>query len=490
MLAPLVFLAVSLLVVANPRLALAFFAGYLASIWVLLAVRTRVVGELVRHFIDHPALLVAVTFIALIAFGTLFLSLPAASAGGSAVSPIDALFTATSATCVTGLIVRDTPIAFSFFGHLVILVLIQIGGLNIMVLSTFAALLLGRGLGLRGERALGAILDVQQGRSAYRLIIFIVLTTFLVEGVGAAGLTLAYRMHGFSLLDSAWKGVFHAVSAFCNAGFALQSDSLTMFQNDPLPLLLVAALITLGGLGFTFLAFAWSRLRRRAELGFSVQARLVLLASGVLVVGGTLFIAAAEWNRALAGLTPGTKLINALFQSVTLRTAGFNSVPLDSLRPVTVLVMMAFMFIGASPGGTGRDQDHDGGHPLQRHPRPGPGRAPDRPVPPDDPVRDGLPERGDRRGRFGPRPLRGRVAPPDAEPAVRPPPLRNLQCLRHSGIVSRCHLDPRCGGKIGHYRLMLLGRIGPPDPALLLGGGCRDGWSILKPGSWLREEVG
>ncbi len=319
----------------------------------LLMIKSPLFGELLEHFLGRPALLVAVSFVVLILFGTLLLSFPAAAAPGSSVSPLDALFTATSASCVTGLIVLDTPHAFSDFGQAVILFLIQAGGLNIMVLSTFAAVLLGRGLGLKGERALGEMLDLQAARAAYRLIVFIVGLTLAVETAGAGLLAAAYSRHGDALPRAVWRGIFHSVSAFCNAGFALQSDSLMMFQHDPFALLTVTALIVLGGLGFAVLAFAWLRLGGRRRVGMAVQARIVLLATITLIVVGWVGYGAGEWGRSLAGLSPGMKVVNALFQSVTARTAGFNSVPMEGLQPATVLLMIALMFVGASPGGTG-----------------------------------------------------------------------------------------------------------------------------------------
>jgi trk system potassium uptake protein TrkH len=269
------------------------------------------------------------------------------------VAPVDALFTATSATCVTGLIVLDTPSDFSTVGHAIILGLIQAGGLNIMVLSAFAALLLGQGLGLRGERALGEVLDLHPARSPRRLVRFIVIGTLSLEAAGAVILGLAFAGHGDAAPTAAWRGVFTSVSAFCNAGFALQSDSLIGFADSPTVLLTVAALIVLGGIGFAVLLFGWLRLGRHQALGFATQARVVVLASLALVVAGALAYGALEWNRSLAGLTPAQAAVNALFQSVTLRTAGFNSVPFDHLGPATVLMMLAFMFVGASPGGTG-----------------------------------------------------------------------------------------------------------------------------------------
>ena len=336
-----------------PAVALSLLALAQAVLLVTLLARERAAAEILAGFYHNPPRLIVVSFAALVLIGTVLLTFPAAAAGPRPIAPLDALFTATSAACVTGLIVLDTPTAFSPFGHVVILALIQVGGLGIMVLSTFAALLLGGTLGLRGERALTEVLDLQASSSAYRLTRFIVLATLSIEAAGALGLALCYRAAGFDWAAAAWRGTFHAVSAFCNAGFALQSDSLEMFQRDPAALLLFAALITFGGLGFAVLAALWLRLRRADPAPASVQVKTVLAVSAVLVTAGTAIYAASEWGRSLAGLPVADRLVNALFQSVTLRTAGFNSVSFASLAPATALAMIGFMFVGASPGSAG-----------------------------------------------------------------------------------------------------------------------------------------
>lgn len=351
--AALALVALAVAALPRPTLSLALLAVANLTILLVVAARLQIFSDALDLFYSQPALLVVSSFGALIGVGTLLLCFPAASATRSPIGFVDALFTATSAACVTGLIVLDTPVDFSLFGQSVILALIQIGGLNIMVLSTFAALLLGRGLGLRGERALGELLDIRTPQTAYRLIRFIVLATAGIELGGAVLLSGAYLGRGYSVAAALWYGLFHAVSAFCNAGFSLHSDSLVGFQRDPLVLLLMAGLITAGGLGFVVLAFVWRRLSHSRNRSLQVQARIVLWVSGVLIVAGTLLYAVAEWDRSLAGLPPLDRLVNALFQSVTLRTAGFNSVGLDTLAPLTLLIMLAFMFVGASPGSTG-----------------------------------------------------------------------------------------------------------------------------------------
>ncbi len=350
---PLLLSLAAILAVARPALSLSLLAASLAIGLALLVSHTPLFRELLDHFFGRPALLVLASFAALIAVGTVLLSMPAASATGNGIDPVDAFFTATSASCVTGLIVLDTPNDLSLFGQLVVLALIQVGGLNIMVLSTFAAIMVGRGLGLRGEAAIAELLDIRESRSAYRLIVLIVVTTFTIEAAGALTLAAVFLRYGMGWVEAVWKGVFHSVSAFCNAGFALQSDSLIPFQRDPAVLLTIACLITLGGLGFAVLAFAWLRVAGRRKIGLAVQVRVVLVASAVLVAVGWLTFAALEWEGSLAGLPARDRVVNALFQSVTCRTAGFNSVAYDSLNPATALLMIFLMFVGASPGGTG-----------------------------------------------------------------------------------------------------------------------------------------
>lgn len=334
-------------------------AAQLVLLLLLLAQQTSAL-EVLRDFYRYPSWLVFATFAAVILVGTVLLTFPAASATAQPISPLDALFTATSATCVTGLIVLDTPHDLSLLGQAIVLALIQVGGLGIMVVSTFATLLLGGSLGLRGEQALTEMLDQNAASTAYRLTRFIVLSTLAVEAVGALTLAGFFAARGNPVGEALWRGVFHAVSAFCNAGFALQSDSLVSLADMPGAVLVFAVLIVLGGLGFAVLAALWNRAARRFRRGdesetrpTSVQVKVVLAASAVLLAAGTVLYAGLEWQRTLGGLPVAERLLHAFFQSVTLRTAGFNSVDLSLLAPATVVFMIVFMFIGASPGSTG-----------------------------------------------------------------------------------------------------------------------------------------
>ncbi|MDC0719648.1 TrkH family potassium uptake protein [Nannocystis bainbridge] len=353
-LVPVALLAVLISLALNsPGAAIGLLWALQAVVLLVIVARGPVFADLLQSFYSRPALLILATF-GLIAFaGALVLTFPAASATERSIAFIDALFTAMSATCVTGLIVLDTPVAFSHFGQVVILLLIQLGGLGIMVLSTFAAVLLGGRLALRGEQALEEVLDLTSPGSAYELTRFIVVSTLLIEAAGALLLALMFYFgYGFEAAAALWRGTFHAVSAFCNAGFALWSDNLIQFQSDGPIQAVHGTLITLGGLGFPVLLALWLRARGGARR-LPLQARVVLWMSLSLVVVGAVLFAVAEWDASLHGLSLVDKLINSLFQSVTLRTAGFNSVDFSALERSTILMMIVWMFIGASPGSTG-----------------------------------------------------------------------------------------------------------------------------------------
>lgn len=296
----------------------------------------------------HPPRMLVVTFLVLSAVGAVLLSLPVASEDG-AISVLDAAFTAVSAVCVTGLITLDTPNAFSGFGEATILALIQVGGLGIMTFYTAALAALGRRLSMRHESAIASSLNVRERHELRKTLGRILGFTLVVEGAGAAALTVAFTRHGDPFGAALWRGAFTSISAFCNAGFALQSDSLVPYQSDPFVLHVVAIVIVLGGLS-PVAALAVPALARREVV--ALQTKLILVTTGMLLAVGFVFYGALEWNASLAGLGVGDKLHNAWFQSVTLRTAGFNTVDLTETRPATQTAMIAMMFIGGSPGGT------------------------------------------------------------------------------------------------------------------------------------------
>ncbi|MCF7889397.1 MAG: TrkH family potassium uptake protein [Victivallales bacterium] len=298
--------------------------------------------------INHPARILFFTFFALICVGSLLLMLPISAAAGKIISPIDAVFTSVSSVCVTGLIVLDTPVDFSFFGQLVIMVLIQTGGLGIMAIATTVVYSLGKRFSIKQERILATISGDEHSQ-LYKSIMRVIIFTFVSELIGAVILTLLFYFNENNFTSSLWRGIFTSVSAFCNAGFSLQSNSLINYHNQPLILQTVAFLIILGGLspGVCVLVPKFISFRK-----ISVHAYIVLITTILLLVTGTIYIATVEWNEALNGLSFWDKINNAWFQSVTLRTAGFNSVDISSISPPTYFFMLIFMFIGGSPGGT------------------------------------------------------------------------------------------------------------------------------------------
>jgi trk system potassium uptake protein TrkH len=296
-----------------------------------------------------PAQLLAVSFIALIAAGTLLLTLPWASQG-ERLPVVDAFFTATSAVCVTGLIVVDTPNALSIFGQVVVLLLVQIGGLGYMAVTTVVGVALGRQLSMQERLTLSEAFNVQNMDGLVRFVLTVLKLTLAFEGVGALILTVHWASD-YGLGRAAYYGVFHAVSAFNNAGFALFPDNLMRFRGDWVVNLVITSLIIVGGLGFVVLTEIG---RRRQIRSFSIHTKLVLLVTAGLLIGSTAIVGLVEWHnpRTLGALGAGEAFLAAWFQAVVTRTAGFNSVDIAALAPATLFLMMVLMFIGAAPGGT------------------------------------------------------------------------------------------------------------------------------------------
>jgi trk system potassium uptake protein TrkH len=309
---------------------------------------------------ERPMLLLAGGFAGLIAVSTMLLSLPISVASITDISIVDSLFTATSAACVTGLSVNDVGATYTNFGELVILLTIQLGGLGIM---TLAALLLtaAKDAGLEQQSLYCAMLEARHPGELRSMMRTIVATTLAIELGGALLLALAFR-HDPNLGDRSllWMALFHSVSAFCNAGFALWSGNLAPFTESPFTQLVIAALIVLGGLGFPVMRELWRRERARIARTvhpalprphrLSLQSRVVLASSAALLVVGAWLIGVLEHSQSLAKLGLGDEIVNAVFASVTSRTAGFNTVDFGAMRDATLLVVMLLMFIGGSPG--------------------------------------------------------------------------------------------------------------------------------------------
>ncbi len=302
----------------------------------------------------RPERVLVLGFFALIVLGTILLSLPIAAVDGRSHGVFNGAFTATSAVCVTGLITLDTATSWSVFGKVVIISLIQLGGLGFMVFATLIMVALGRRITLRERMVIKESMNATTLSGLIRLSMLYGLIALLIELFGAALLAVRF-VPQFGWQKGVLFSLFHSVSAFCNAGFDLFGNfqSLTAYQSDAYVLLTISALILLGGLGFSVIfecvahRFRWRK--------FSLHARLVLIVTGGLLIFGTIVFCLLEWNneKTLGSMGVPDKLLNAFFQSVTLRTAGFNSVDQMALKESSKLMGVLNMFIGASPASTG-----------------------------------------------------------------------------------------------------------------------------------------
>ncbi len=297
--------------------------------------------------VRSPGRVIAAAFLLAIVVGAALLSLPIATASGQRASVLDAVFTSTSAVCVTGLATVDTGTYWSTFGQVVILVLIQVGGLGIMTLASLMVVLVSRQLGLRAKMVaqaqVRAVTVSEIGRVVRNVIIFTLGSEAVVAAFLVVRLVTSYHM---SVGGALYDGVFHAISAFCNAGFSLNSDSLMRYVDDSWIVLTISAAVIVGGLGFPVifeLVRAWRRPRT-----WSVTTRITVWVTVVLLIAGTLLIALAErHNPATFGpMSPHTRLLAAFFSSVTPRTAGFNVIDTGSMTHEGLLVTDVLMFVG------------------------------------------------------------------------------------------------------------------------------------------------
>lgn len=299
-----------------------------------------------------PGVKIIIWFIVPILLGTSLLMLPISSEG-TEIAFIDALFTSTSAFCVTGLTVVNIPNTFSMFGEIVLIVLMQLGGLGVMAFSTLFFFV------LRGRFSIDQVMDLRStftSDSAVRvraLLKTAFLVTVIVEGIGV--LLLFIPLYGsMSAPQALYSSIFHAVSAFNNAGLSIAQNNLQDYHTNAVIIIVVAALIIVGGLGFTVNLEIFSRLRnigRRRRL--SLHSKLTVMTTVILIIAGTIIFVLLEMNGAYRNETWGQKILDGFFQSVTPRTAGFDSVPQNSLSIISILMIIMLMVIGASPGSTG-----------------------------------------------------------------------------------------------------------------------------------------
>lgn len=300
-----------------------------------------------------PSQAVAGGFLAVILAGTFFLALPFSAADGRSIGIIDALFTSVSSVCVTGLIVKNTPNDFSLFGQLVIIILVQIGGLGYMTSATIISLLLGKRIGLRERLIMKEGLNVLSLEGLVRYTKGILWVTFIIEGLAAVLLAIRFS-YDFSLPKALYLGVFHSISSFNNAGFSLFPDNMMGYRGDLPVNIIVLSLVVVGGIGFIVLSDILRYLKREI-ITLSLHSKLVLTTSGILIFVGAVLLFLFEFQNSatLQGLTLKEKILASLFHSVIARSAGFNTLDIGKMANDSLFMLIIMMVIGASPGSTG-----------------------------------------------------------------------------------------------------------------------------------------
>ena len=298
------------------------------------------------------ATVMALGFLAIIALGTILLTLPISSAEGKLTSPLTALFTAVSATCVTGLVVVETGLYWSLFGKIVIITLIQIGGLGFMTMAVLLSIIIRRRLSPRDRVLVAASYGITDFGGINVLVKRILLGTLCIEGAGALLLSIRF-IPEFGFPKGLGYGVFHSISAFCNAGFDIlgNGNSMGAYAKDPLVSITLMLLVLLGGIGFP----VWNEfIGHKKRQKFSAYTKFVLILSAIYVVGGALVVALLEWNNpaTLGEMSFGAKVLNSFFQSVTWRTAGFTAVDNAALNEGTKLFGLFWMFSGGASAST------------------------------------------------------------------------------------------------------------------------------------------
>lgn len=332
--------------------------------FILLKVFSRLkrLSSFFESIATQPAQTILFSFQMVILTGTLLLMLPFTTTARGGLAFIDALFTATSAVCVTGLIVVDTATAFTVWGQLIILGLIQIGGLSIMIISYFTLFSVRQRVSYQDKLLLSYMLSEQKMTVLSKRVKVIIYSTFVIEAIGVLLLVPAFHAPGGPWHKTLLLALFHSISAFCNAGFALFTTSMEEFADSILVNGTIAGLIVLGGISFAvlinFYSIAGSRIRaffhptRTKREQVSLNTYVVIVATPILIIIGMLLFYGLEHSNTLAALPTGRQYMAAFFQSVTLRTAGFNTIPIGNLTTTTLLCMIPFMFVGAASGST------------------------------------------------------------------------------------------------------------------------------------------
>ncbi|GCD12012.1 TrkH family potassium uptake protein [Clostridium tagluense] len=305
-----------------------------------------------RKYIYTPVQILALGFAIVIFVGAILLSLPIASQSGKITPFIDCIFTSTSAVCVTGLVTLDTGTYWTYFGKTVIMLLIEIGGLGFMSITTLVFLILGKRITLKGRLIMQEAMNANSLQGLVKMAKYILIFTFSVEAVGAVLFSTQF-IPQFGLAKGIYYSIFHAVSAFCNAGFDLMGNfsSVTAYANNSVIILTISALIVIGGLGF----YVWAEVYNSKGLKkLSLHSKVVIYTTLVLIVGGAILMYIFEMNNpyTMQGMSFKGKFLSSIFASVSPRTAGFNSIPLDKMTMAGKFLTIILMFIGGSPGST------------------------------------------------------------------------------------------------------------------------------------------
>lgn len=308
------------------------------------------IREKIMKFDLNPPRVLAIGFAGLIILGAILLNLPFASKSGESIGFLNALFTSASAVCVTGLVVVNTGEFWSLFGQIVIIILIQMGGLGFMTMATIVALILGKKITIKERLVIKEQLNSETLTGLVKLTKYVILSTFIIEGIGALFLSIRF-IPIYGLVKGIWFSIFHSISSFCNAGFDILGDSVAPFVGDAIINLTIAGLIIIGGLGFS-VYIDISRERNFKKL--HLHSKIVIVMTALLIIIGTILIFTIEYNNmgTLGNLSLKEKILASFFQAVVPRTAGYYSVNIGFLYDTTVFLMIILMFIGGSPGST------------------------------------------------------------------------------------------------------------------------------------------
>ncbi len=348
------FICIGLFIVDSERVSQFYLLGRQTYFLIRSFAVTDRKGAFFDKLSDNPPVFVLFSFFLAIFVGALLLMLPAATVNGEETSLIGAFFTSTSATCVTGLIVYDTGTHFTLFGQLIILFLIQIGGLGIMTISSAFAIMLGQKLTLKSESLIQNVVGGSSRIDMIRLVRSIIIVTFIFEAFGALILYLTFNSGALSSNIAIYHSIFHSISAFCNAGFSLYKNSFMGFRSNFSINFVITSLIIIGGIGFPVLVDLGKSAQNKFKLTrLTLHSKIVLTCTIVLLLLGSIGFFIAEYNSGMKGFGFTDRLYASYFQSVTTRTAGFNTIDTANMSKASVFVSSILMFIGASPGSTG-----------------------------------------------------------------------------------------------------------------------------------------